>query len=379
MLAVVGANPISDRLRARKQNISDKWETEVRDQIPRLRPLDSHTLCNHLPELLEALAKWIEGDEAGARDGFDALAEGHAVQRLGYGVDLATLTREYALLRSVLFRDCLVPAILESSPETLAQLNDGLDEAILQAVRRYALGRDEVRDRFIGILAHDLRNPLNTIAIAAERLLARANGDERVFHTARIIARSTDRMTRMIAQVISVAQEHLGGGIPIALEPGDLGEICRETVDELATGHPERDVRIEVYGNVEGVWDRDRVIQAMSNLVGNALQHGLDPIRVIVREAVDRQSISTTVSNAGHAPTTEEVSAMFDPFRATSARRGGLGLGLYIVRAIARAHGARISTRQGEDGEGFLFTIIWPRTPREQMPSRGTSPSQERG
>lgn len=374
---MVAANPISDRLRARKQAISDKWELRVREDVPALRPLDSSALCDHLAELLEALARWVEGDSAGAKGGFDALAEGHAVQRLGYGYDLATLTHEYSLLRSVLIRDCLATAIEDASREALARLNEGLDEAILQAVRRYARGRDEVRDRFIGILAHDLRNPLNTIAIAADRLLLQSQGaDARIGRVASTIARSTDRMGRMIEQVIQVAREHLGGGIPVTLTPGDLGEICREAVDELVTGHPGRDIVLETSGDLEGFWDHDRIVQAMSNLVGNALQHGADPIRVTVTEASDRQSIESTVSNAGRAPTNDEIAAMFDPFRATSARKGGLGLGLYIVRAIARAHGAQIATSAGPDGEGFRFTIIWPRTPVDQTPHRGTSPTE---
>jgi signal transduction histidine kinase len=361
------------------QRITDTWETAVRRDLPALQSLDSHALCDHLPEVLEALARWVEGDVAGAKAGFDALAEGHAVQRLGYGIDLATLTQEYALLRSILIRDCLGPAIDDASREALARLDEGLDEAILEAVRRYAKGRDDVRDRFISILVHDLRNPLNTIAMAAGRLLVGTEGsDERIQRSASIIVRATDRMARMIEQVVQVAREHLGGGIPLTLAPGDLGELCQDALDELAAGHPSRDLSIETRGDLRGYWDGDRVIEAMSNLLGNALQHGQDPIRVVVHEAADRQSIETTVSNAGRTPTKHEVASMFDPFRATSTRRSGLGLGLYIVRAIARAHGARIDTGATENGEGFRFTITWPRVPVEETPYRGSSPT-ERG
>lgn len=375
-----GTKSISARIRERKQIISDTWETRVRDEIPGLRSLDSHALCDHLPELLEALARWVEGDHAGAQPGFDALAEGHAIQRLGYGVDLQTLTHEYALLRSVLVRDCLDVALDGASRDAFARLDEGLDEAILQSVRRYARGRDDVRDRFISILAHDLRNPLNTIAIAASRLLVGSEDvDGRVNRSASVIVRATDRMVRMIEQVIQVAREHLGGGIPLTLGATNLGEICQEALDELVAGHPGRDLSIETSGDLEGFFDRDRVLQAMSNVIGNAVQHGVDPIRVIVREASDRQSIETTVSNAGTPPTKDALAAMFDPFRASSARRGGLGLGLYIVRAIARAHGARVHTDADPMGQGFRFTIVWPRTPVDETPDRGTSPSERGG
>jgi signal transduction histidine kinase len=373
-MAAPGPNEISARLRERKQLIADQWEVAVRENLPPLRALDSHSMCDHLPEFLDALASWVEGDLTAARPGFDALADGHAVQRLGYGVDLETLTREYALLRSVLIRVCLAPAVEHAALEEIARLDEGLDEAILGAVRRYTRQRDSVRDRFIGILAHDLRNPLNTISIAGGALLSSDHSQRSQHKTATIILRSAERMTRMIDDVLELAREHLGGGIPISLAAGDLGEITREVVEELAAGHPDRDLAIEVSGNLEGFWDRDRVLQALSNVVANALQHGVDPIRVVVRETEDKRHIETIVSNHGKPPSPEEMVTMFDPFRAHHARKGGLGLGLYIVRAIARAHGAVTEVRPAHGEEGFCFVIVWPRTPSEEMPFRGTSP-----
>lgn len=370
------ANQISAWLREHKQSISDAWEVAVRAELPPLRGLDNHALCDHLPEFLDALAVWVEGDVDAAKPGFDALADGHAVQRLGYGIDLETLTREYSLLRLVLIRQCLKDAVDASTRDSFARLDEGLDEAILEAVRRYARGRDKVRDRFIGILAHDLRNPLNTISVAAGRVTTLTEGvDPRVHKSAGLILRSTQRMARMIDDVIELAREHLGDGIPLTLAAGDLGNLCAEAVEELAAGHPDRDIAVSCEGDLGGFWDRDRVLQAMSNVVGNAIQHGEDPIRVTVTEAEDRHSIRTVVSNAGRRPTAEELATMFDPFRGPKGRSPGLGLGLFIVRAIARAHGATCDVGGAAADSGFTFTIDWPRTPREETPHRGTSPA----
>jgi signal transduction histidine kinase len=111
------------------------------------------------------------------------------------------------------------------------------------------------------------------------------------------------------------------------------------------------------------------VLQALSNVVANALQHGSDPIRVVVRESEDRQHLETLVSNSGPAPTRDQIATMFDPFRTTKGKGGGVGLGLYIVRAIARAHGAITEVKPMT--EGFCLSICWPRTPKEETPFRG--------
>jgi signal transduction histidine kinase len=246
-----------------------------------------------------------------------------------------------------------------------------MDQAVNEAVKRYTMQRDRVRDRFIGILAHDLRNPLNTIAAAAGRVVSLAGGpgDER-HRTGAMILRATERMARMIHDVIEFARGHLGGGIPVALKPADLGEMCREVVDELHAAHPHRDLLITCTGDLAGYWDRDRVLQAMSNLVGNAIQHGTDPVRVLVEEVEDRQFIRTTVSNGGRAIPSEQLATIFDPFKNREpSSRGGLGLGLYIVRAVALAHGAQCVV-QSSEGEGTRFTITWPRTPNDEVPRR---------
>ncbi len=370
-----GVELISERIRSRKQAISDTWAVAVRDRIPALRRLDAHALCDHLPEFLEALALWVEGKKEAARPGFEALADGHAVQRLGYGIGLEALTREYALLRNVLIRDCLQFGIENQAHDALVRLDEGIDEAVLGAVRRYARQRDSVRDRFIGILAHDLRNPLNAIAIAAGRLVMTEPSD--VAHkTGALILRSANRMTRMIKDVLEFAREHLGGGIPISLSATNLGELAREAVDELSAANPRRDLRIELSGNLDGFWDPDRVLQALSNVIANALQHGTDPIRVAIRETADRQHVETVVSNGGTAPSREQIATMFDPFRTGDAQHGGVGLGLYIVRAIARAHGAITEVRTDTDGAAFLLYIRWPRTPLEDTPGRGELPAE---
>ena len=132
-----GENPISRHVRASKAQIASVWESLVRAEVPQLAGLDRAALIDHLPEYLEGLAHWLEGNTTFARTGFSALAEGHALQRLGYGIDLVTLTREYALLRSTIMRELMAVPSAEQTREWMLRLNEGMDAAIVEAVRRY--------------------------------------------------------------------------------------------------------------------------------------------------------------------------------------------------------------------------------------------------
>ena len=352
---------LSDHLRARAQAICDAWVAAVRAHVPQLGALDHSAVVDHLPEFINGLGHWIDGDVEAARRGFDALVTGHAMQRLGYGVDLETLTREYAIERKVLVAE----ARNHSTADEMVALNEGMDEAILAAVRRYTQERDRGRDRFIGILAHDLRTPLNSISLAAARLVADA--DQKYHRAGVTIVRSTERMARMVRDVIDFARGYLGQGIPLALVECDLGDVCEDVAAEIRVALPQRKIVVELDGDLLGFFDADRVAQALSNLVSNALQHGEGAVELVAREAKDRHSITTVVRNPGTIADADRA-RLFDPYRPRSTGSSGLGLGLYIVQQIALAHGARCEVTS--DAGAVEVSIIWPRTPVEETPER---------
>jgi signal transduction histidine kinase len=353
---------LSEYLRGRNQAICDAWSAAIRAEVPQLDALDHSAVIDHLPEFVDGLGHWIDGDRSSAQAGFDALVTGHALQRLGYGVDLATLTREYAVERRVLAAE----ARDHATTDELFALHAGMDEAILAAVRRYMEARERARDRFIGILGHDLRTPLNAIGMAAGVLLA--DPDEGRRKLGQTIQRSTDRMSRLVRDVIDFARTNIGEGIPLALVECDLGDVCEQVVGELRVVHPRRRITVEVTGELVGYFDADRALQAISNLVGNALQHGEDPIEVVAYEAEDRHSITTLVRNRGRVIPAEDRERLFDPYQRGTGPAAGLGLGLYIVQQIALAHGARCEVTSDEDTT--TVAIVWPRVPPEETPER---------
>lgn len=172
-------------------------------------------------------------------------------------------------------------------------------------------------------------------------------------------------MARMIRDVIDFARGNVGEGIPVALVECDLGEICEDAASELRIAHPNREIAVELEGDLLGYFDHDRALQAMSNLIGNAIQHGEGKVEVEAREAADRHSLTTLVRNYGAAI---DRSRLFDPYQPGNGARAGVGLGLYIVQQIALAHGARCEVTS--DAGTTTVAIVWPRVPLEETPER---------
>jgi signal transduction histidine kinase len=359
----MGSDCIADFLRNEQARIVERWEEEVRRDLPSLQDMSRPVLLDHLHEFLDGLAAWVEGSKDEAEIAFHALVEGHALQRLGYGVGLETLTREYSKLRIVLMRELFKITSTEEVRESLLRMHEGMDRAINDAMHRYASRREEVRERFITILGHDLRDPLSTVMISANMLAANPSLKSEQRMIAARMSRACTRMQRMINDVLDFARGHLGGGIPASPTLSDMGEICRAAADEAIGANPQRTITVDITGELRGAFDRDRVHQAITNLISNAVHHSDSSIEIRAFEGDDGRAIFTEVTSHGAVIPEEVQRRLFDPFAHFdgAAPRRGLGLGLYIVQQIALAHGALCDVRSDESGT--TFGIRWPRTP----------------
>lgn len=211
---------------------------------------------------------------------------------------------------------------------------------------------------FTGVLSHDLRAPLGTIRMAAELLREGETDITRRKATQRIV-RNTDLMSRMIEQLLDFTRIRVGGGMPMARGPANIAELARNAVADLPGDLASR-VDITTLGSPVGLYDVDRIWQAVSNLIGNALHHGSGRVRVVVT-GTEAHEVTVTVTNAGVIPEALLL-VLFDPFQRHARgvdHKGGLGLGLYIVREIVAAHGGTI-TVASEAGE-ITFTMTLPR------------------
>lgn len=231
----------------------------------------------------------------------------------------------------------------------------------------------EYNERFMAILGHDLRNPLNAILTTAQLLQRRAASEDIARPAARIVA-SGDRMRRMIDQLLDLARVRVTGGLRLVPGPVDLAALCRHVLDELRDAHPGARLELEADGALAGRWDGDRLAQVLSNLAGNAIEHGdpAAPVRVRL-DGSDPDLARIRIENEGAIPEAL-LASLFDPFR-DAVHRGrkprGLGLGLYISREIITAHGGKLTARSSlRDGTCFQIELPKSVAPGGEEPPR---------
>ncbi len=229
-----------------------------------------------------------------------------------------------------------------------------------QQRRQEAEDTSRFAEMFVGMLGHDLRNPLNAVGMTARLLKRRGDGDPKAID--RIVS-SVERMSHMVAQLLDLTRSRLAGGIPVERKPLRLGGVVAETLDELRLVYPEKAIRWNTLGEDEVPGDRVRLSQVVSNLVGNAIEHGdaKTPVTVTLSNRGDR--LVLIVHNAGPPIPPPLLQAIFDPFRRTTARgelARGLGLGLFISQQIVLAHGGDIHVTSTAE-EGTTFTVTLPR------------------
>lgn len=217
----------------------------------------------------------------------------------------------------------------------------------------------EFLEMFMGMLSHDLRNPLSAIRTSAEQL--RIADVERLANPTNRILSSADRMTRMVEQLLDLTRIRLAGGIPIERQRVDLATICHRVIDELKAAKAEASFHLEVTDDVTGEWDGDRLLQVLSNLLSNAAQHAREPRVVTLRVVGMESAVEITTHNPGAIPD-ETLATLFRDYRGVpeSGKGEGLGLGLLITKHIIDAHGGSIEVDSSEP-DGTTFTVRLPR------------------
>ncbi|MGE6763821.1 ATP-binding protein [Corallococcus interemptor] len=231
-----------------------------------------------------------------------------------------------------------------------------------------AHARVEFEQQLIGIVSHDLRNPLGAILTGASLMLRR--DDIQPWHAkaaARILS-AAERATRMIRDLLDFTQARMGGGIPVQAAPCDFHALTLQVVEEARTAHPERTIQMEHEGDGQGAWDSDRMAQVLSNILGNALKYSPEDTPVRVESRGEPESVVVHVRNGGDPIPPEMLPRIFEPLqRGTTVGRSerSIGLGLYIVRQLVLAHGGTVDARSSAE-EGTVFTVRLPRLPSKE-------------
>jgi signal transduction histidine kinase len=220
-----------------------------------------------------------------------------------------------------------------------------------------------VNEMFMAVLSHDLRNPLQSIKMAAT-LLKRQTDSSKNEELAERLLGNSQRMARMVEDLLDVTRIRQAGGLRLSVVDMDLRSLSDAAVDDARQCASDRQLDYQVLGDTQGRWDGERLAQMVSNILGNALKHGAKdaPIRVTL-DGSQAGELLLTIQNGGTIPPSL-LADLFKPFRGGERQPGqseGLGLGLYISQQIARAHGGSI---QAQSAEGQTrFDIRLPRQP----------------
>ena len=238
-----------------------------------------------------------------------------------------------------------------------------LELAQEETLRARAAAEDRAlfAEQMMGIVSHDLRNPLSTILLSTA-VLAHAAGNPQQQKVVTRISKAAERATRLIGDLLDFTQARLGRGLAVNPQPIDLHATVSAAVTELSAAFPQRQVRHEAQGEGRCEADADRLTQLLGNLVGNAMAYGAPDAPVVVKSRTAPGEWEVSVHNEGEPIPLEVVPRLFEPMvrGKQEASAGGVGLGLFIVNEIARAHGGRMKVESSREA-GTTFRAVFGR------------------
>jgi signal transduction histidine kinase len=234
------------------------------------------------------------------------------------------------------------------------------DQALAESIGHFSAQVDQARNLLLGMLSHDMRNPLQTVQMTAQ-YLGQLNAGADVSNAARRLINSGAQLNGLLDDLVDFNRTNLGVGINIVPSRIDLAAICAEELEQLRAAYPRCRLQLDVVGNCVGSWDGTRVQQLLGNLVVNAIHHGDSDGLVRVQVVGSEADVRIEVSNSGPAIDAATLAQLFEPLKRGTGneRHPGLGLGLYIVREIAKGHGGIAQARSDE--KETLFTVQLPR------------------
>lgn len=224
----------------------------------------------------------------------------------------------------------------------------------------------------LAIVGHDIRDPLNTIHLAALVLSRTAEEGTPVRKQADAVSRAVARIEHIVGDLLDLSREREGTGIAVQPRPADLRTLCQRIVEDVRARASDREVTFDCEVDGSGAFDEQRILQAITNLTANAVQHGAPGSPVRVRLAGDAQRVAVEIHNEGTIPG-EVLRRLFEPFRSGRRHGGrgeGLGLGLFIAKAIAVAHGGGLEVESAAGGT--TFRLVLPRQARGPAAARPT-------
>jgi signal transduction histidine kinase len=374
---------LAEFIRTNIDHILQDWEDFAQSLFP-AAALSRLASQDHAKELLLAVAADIaHSQSAQAQEdkakglvpdndpALQAAAQQHGLARVTAQFDLEQLIAEFRAVRgSVLRRWAGEKRGAVNGAEEITRFNESIDEALASSVRYYSRKHEEGRTVIIGVLAHDLRNPLHAALMGASYIIQHPTASAKCIQSAGRITACIKRCNEMVSDLLDYARSKLGQGIPMSPHGVNLRDVCTATIEEVESAHPGRTITAVYSGELNGTWDSSRIAQLLGNLLTNALKHGHANTPVLRSASGANGTVAVEIHNDGPPIPLSARDSLFNPLYLQGSVEGplpfgssGLGLGLYICREIAVAHAGDIEVKSSLRS-GTSFTVTLPQHSR---------------
>ncbi len=372
-------------IRANLKPIAAEWEAFAQTLTPAAENMSPLALRDHIKEILAFIADDIESAQTKSEQveksrGEKAplikrsAAEIHASLRHAGGFNMDQMVSEYRALRASVTKlwDAQLSGWSKTDIVDLTRFNEAIDQALTESIMDYSKRIDHSRNLFLGILSHDLRNPIGAARMSAEMTLRMGieNLTDRQKKLISQVPECCDRATEIVDHLLDLTRSRLGPGISVIKASMDMGLVAKQLVDEMRSRYPKHAFTLKISGNTEGEWDKPRIGQVFSNLLGNAVQYGFQDSAINVNIEGAEDAVILSIHNDGIPIPADAIGRIFESLirgeeeiEASAAAVPGsinLGLGLYITKEIVAAHGGTIGVTSSEK-EGTIFTVRLPR------------------
>lgn len=365
---------LADFITRNIETILEQWEAFAATRLPAAEHMKPLELRDHAKEILQAIAIDLSTlqtreQQAAKSKGLaprmflapETAAKTHAIMRAKSGFDVQQLASEYRALRASVLRLWTDTYQFEASAlDDVMRFNEAIDQALAESISSFSAQVEQSRNLLLGMLGHDMRNPLQTIQMTAQ-YLARLNSGPDISKAAARLISGGAQMQALLDDLMDFNRSQLGLGIRVRPSKANLETVCIDEVEQIRAANPAHEVQLEVSGDCRGEWDGRRVQQLLRNLTVNAIKYGAEdrPVRVAVTGL--QTEVRIEVRNKGPAIDRATLANLFQPLiRGADEQRGrddSLGLGLYIAHEIAKAHGGAIEVRSDDDETVFAVTL----------------------
>ncbi|MEP6823236.1 MAG: HAMP domain-containing sensor histidine kinase [Ramlibacter sp.] len=374
-------------LHTHMEEILTEWAAFAQTQAPAVGGRGVLVLDEHARAILQAIALDVETSQDADQQyqksrgqaplllGQESAASIHGGLRQASDFSLLQLSAEFRALRATVLRLWLpkVNAMSASSAYEMVRFNEAIDQALAESIDTYSAHADHTRELFLAVLGHDLRSPLFTMALAGEALARDGMTPQQLADTGERIRRSTRLMKSMVADLLGYTSTQFGTRMPISLKQADVAAVCASALQDASATHPESRFQINTTGDLVGTFDSVRLHQLFANLLINAAQYGARERPVMLDAQGGLDAVTVKVTNFGQAIPADSLAAIFKPLVQLPAEgetdtrpRTSLGLGLFIAREIAEAHGGNLAV-QSDAVDGTIFTVRLPRSSPQSL------------